>query len=657
MLKNNPNSANIYKFAIVGIMLIGASVSIYYFHLFAKTDIFFVPLFYFPIILAAIWWPRMGFIIALALVVQLLGVHILMGVIDKEFVSDILRSSIFIAISALIGVLTRRMELHRIMIENAKRDLEKKVAERTEDLKQANLQLAESADRFKIVSKATNDIIWDWNLRTDDLRWNEGMQTAFGYRPEQIEPTIDSWYNRIHQDDRDRVVTGIHEAINSGKAVWSAEYRFRRSDGSYAHIFDRGYVIYDVSGKAVRMVGAMLDMSERKKAENDLRRSEYEKAMILDSASEIIAYHDNDHNIQWANNAYLKSTGLSIEQIKGRKCYSAWGLDRACDNCPVTAAIASGKAERRELTPENQPHWPADQGSWMAAAAPVKDASGNIIGAIEIAHNITEQKKAEAELQKYRDHLEDLVSIRTAELEKVTKEREEEKNLAAIGALASAVAHRLRTPLGAIRLAAFNIRAKLHDSKLERHFDNIEKKIAETDDIIKNLLFYTTSTGRPIYENIDIHDMLEDSAGEVSRRFALNKISVARKYGAARHLYLEGDAAQLKEVFMNILTNSYEAIADKPGNIEIGTEEVEGGLKIYIRDDGPGIDREYMRQVGQPFFSTKTSGTGIGLAICSKIVRLHDGSIDIDSEKGKGTTVSITLPVTRGGGKRPGAAA
>jgi PAS domain S-box-containing protein len=132
-----------------------------------------------------------------------------------------------------------------------------------------------NAERFELAARAASDALWDWNLVTNDIWWGDGFHTLFGHAPEDLEPSIISWTNRIHPDDKERTVAGIHKVIDSGGEAWSDEYRFRRKDGSYAHIYDRGYVIRQ-NGKPVRMVGGMSDISARKEAEDELRSSRHQ---------------------------------------------------------------------------------------------------------------------------------------------------------------------------------------------------------------------------------------------------------------------------------------------------------------------------------------------------------------------------------------------
>ncbi len=131
--------------------------------------------------------------------------------------------------------------------------------------------LKESEERFRIVEKATNDAVWDWNLTTNQIWWNEGVHTLFNYSHDQVEPGIAWWSKHLHPDDHDHVLANIHAVIDGNGDHWLAEYRFQRADGSYADVFDRGFVMRNRDGKSVRMIGAMQDISLRKEAERELR--------------------------------------------------------------------------------------------------------------------------------------------------------------------------------------------------------------------------------------------------------------------------------------------------------------------------------------------------------------------------------------------------
>ncbi|MBP7376360.1 MAG: EAL domain-containing protein [Pyrinomonadaceae bacterium] len=135
--------------------------------------------------------------------------------------------------------------------------------------KRAEDALIRSQERFELVARATSDAVWDWNLSTNEIWWNEGFQKLFGYESEAIGGGLDSWIGRLHPDDSERVVHDIHRHIESGHTNWSDEYRFRRADGSYAFVIDRGYVVYD-NETPLRMLGSMMDVTDRKSLEDQL---------------------------------------------------------------------------------------------------------------------------------------------------------------------------------------------------------------------------------------------------------------------------------------------------------------------------------------------------------------------------------------------------
>ncbi len=142
------------------------------------------------------------------------------------------------------------------------------IARRTESillrrmLRRAQAELRASELRYRTVTRATNEAVYDWDIRTSALVWNEGVRTLFGYAHEDVGPTIAWWESRLHPDDRARVMAGLAGLVESGKELWFDEYRYQRADGSYALVFDRGIVLRDEQGKARRMIGAMMDTTE-----------------------------------------------------------------------------------------------------------------------------------------------------------------------------------------------------------------------------------------------------------------------------------------------------------------------------------------------------------------------------------------------------------
>ena len=174
------------------------------------------------------------------------------------------------ALGLLHDELDRLVKQRTGELDTANQALRAEIQER----KQAEASLLESEERFKFVARAVSDAVWDWNISANTVWWNEGFLATFGFVAGEIEPSIESWSSQIHPEERSRVNDSIHHAIDTGAESWSAEYRFRRKDGSYAFVQDRGYILRNAAGQAIRMVGGLRDLTEQKKMEAQYLRAQ-----------------------------------------------------------------------------------------------------------------------------------------------------------------------------------------------------------------------------------------------------------------------------------------------------------------------------------------------------------------------------------------------
>lgn len=159
-------------------------------------------------------------------------------------------------------------------------------------LKKESALRSESQQRFEIVAQSTNDVVWDWNLVTNTIWWNEGMRSLFLYEAEDVGLDIEWWIERIHPEDRGRVIAGINRLLETGQQAWSGEYRFQRKNGGYATVFDRGSLIYDDQKRPIRMIGALIDTSDRKRLEAVVAQSE--KMSVLGQFAAGVAHDINN---------------------------------------------------------------------------------------------------------------------------------------------------------------------------------------------------------------------------------------------------------------------------------------------------------------------------------------------------------------------------
>lgn len=185
----------------------------------------------------------------------------------------------------------------------------------------AEQAIEDAQTRYRLAVKATNDAIWDWDLKENHVLWNDALQRVYGHPLATGATTGDWWIAQIHPDDRHRIVTSIHDVIDGRQTGWSDEYRFRRGDGSYAQVLDRGHVIRDVQGNALRMIGAMLDLTPIRDTEAALRQSEERFRTILETIEAAFAivqvkFDANDYPIDYrfveANPAFEREAGVNL---------------------------------------------------------------------------------------------------------------------------------------------------------------------------------------------------------------------------------------------------------------------------------------------------------------------------------------------------------
>ena len=274
--------------------------------------------------------------------------------------------------------------------------------------KNAQQALRESEERYRLVSRAANDAIWDWNLLTNELLWNDGVEKVFGYSLAEVPPTLEWWSEHLAPEDHDRVVTGIREAIESGAEMWADEYRFVRKDGSYSTVLDRGLLARDANGKPLRMIGAMVDITDRKAAEERLKLH----SRVLDSMSEGVVVSDRKGKILYTNPAHDRIFGYRAGELLGQNVTALNAYEPDENEEKVASAIAKLEADGVWL------------GEWRNRRKNGEEFTTSAhITALDIAgqphwicvqRDITDEKKIEASLREGEQRYRSLVQATAA---------------------------------------------------------------------------------------------------------------------------------------------------------------------------------------------------------------------------------------------------
>ena len=493
----------------------------------------------------------------------------------------------------------------------------------------AEQALRQGADRFQLVARATNDVVWDWDLRTNALWWNERFQTLFGYRPDEIEPDLESWTRRIHPDDLLRVKRGIFEVIDQGGSSWTDEYRFRNRDGSYAEIFDRGYVLRDAGAKPHRMIGAMMDITERKLAQQQVRNSEERYKQLIDDVREAIVTLAPDGAITSVNRATEKILGWTREDWFGRTYLSrVHDADRALASQLFEHALRGDKLESFELRLMSNAGAPVS----LELTLTPRYAGDQIVGVLGVGRDITERKRLEEQLR-------------------------QSQKMEAIGQLSGGVAHDFNNLLTVIHGNASLICATPVAADVKEYALEIVQTAERAASLTRQLLVFSRKQVMRV-TSVDLNEVARGMTRMLGR--VLDEQIVLRTALACDLPTIQADVGMIEQVLLNLVVNARDAMPHGGKlTMETRSEVVDDAharmhpdatsgtcVCVRVKDTGSGIGPGVLPHIFEPFFTTKDAGkgTGLGLSTVYGIVKQHRGWVEVESSPAEGTTFSVYLP-------------
>ncbi len=250
-------------------------------------------------------------------------------------------------------------------------------------------------ERFRLIARATSDAVYDYDIDTGRLWWSDSFFALFGHAREDIPATLKGWKPLVHPDDLVRVMASLDEVLASDAVEWREQYRFRRADGRYAHVAERGVIARDAGGRAVRMVGGLIDMTEQRRSEGDLRllRRAVEAA---DNGVVIVDARQTELPVVFVNRAFEEITGYSSEQSIGRNCRFLQGDDRAQ---PGIEAVGLALEEQREVRVTLRNYRRNGELFWNELnIAPVLDDRGVLTHYVGVINDVSERQRYEEQL-------------------------------------------------------------------------------------------------------------------------------------------------------------------------------------------------------------------------------------------------------------------
>ncbi len=515
--------------------------------------------------------------------------------------------------------------------------------------------LQRSNEWFQLVNKATQDAIWDWDLVTQKVNWNEAVQTMFNYQQEEVGQDATWWYEHIHPEDREWVVKDIHSVIETGKVHWSKEYRYLTGDGGFKIVFDRGFVLHDASGKPVRMIGSMQDITERKQAEQTIKESEHLFRTFANNIQNLAWIAQPDGWIYWYNQRWYEYTGTTLEEMQG------WGWQQVHHPAHKERVLAFvqkawGKGETWELTfplkgADGRYRW------FLTRAYAVKDATGKVERWIGTNTDIDDQKMAEQQLHALTQELAASNEELAAASEEIQANLEElsakNKALSAINAdmdnFIYTASHDLKAPISNI------------EGLLQMLHRNLPEDITNAAQMQKLFKLMSSSTERFKKTIIDLTQVakvekeLDEPIGLVNIAEVIEEVLLdlefilqASQASIEKNLHpcplVTFSAKNMKSIVYNLVSNAIKyRHANRKPKVKISCKQERDFVELTVADNGLGIQKADQDKIFAMFkrLHSHVEGTGIGLYIVKKMVDSAGGRIQVESEIGKGSTFSL----------------
>jgi PAS domain S-box-containing protein len=508
-------------------------------------------------------------------------------------------------------------------------------------------QVRRAHERYALVAQATNDVIWDWDAEHETIVWNDALQTMFGYAPDQIDNRLQWWDSHLHPDDRERVVAGINGIIEKGGSSWTDEYRFERADGSFTEVLDRGYIARSEDGTPIRMIGAMLDVTERKRAERI--------ATFMAEASAILASSLDYH-------ATLARVAELTVPLLADSCFV--DLRTTGDHCERLASAHDGDADLfadlvREVvvtgTPRLLEHIDAAdplhaRGIRSALIAPlVVVSSDRPMGALTLAMSHSKRVLAERD----RHVVEDVARRAAMAIEHARLYDDAQKANLAKDEFLAILSHELSTPLTIILgWSGILSRDDVTQEEMLRGVESIRAGAlaqAQLIDDVLDLSRVTTGKLRLDVQPVSIGQLVADSLTAVRVAAAAKRIDLIAP-DTTRAGTVLGDENRLRQVIWNLLTNAIK-FTPPGGRVTVALENTPGTVRLIVTDTGRGIAREFLSHVFEPFRQADASttrvhgGLGLGLAIVRYLVEGHGGTVSAFSDGvDQGARFVVELP-------------
>ncbi|PEZ02502.1 PAS domain-containing sensor histidine kinase [Bacillus sp. AFS018417] len=475
------------------------------------------------------------------------------------------------------------------------------------DQKMAKEALLESEAQYRILVENTNDIISTYDVNMKKIFVSPSIEIHLGY-------TLDEYlqadtFDFIHPDDV-KIIVELRQSISIHKKIFQIEVRLKHKNGSWVYLESRCVPILSENSEIESYLIVSRNITERKQSEEALRKSEEQYRFIAENTVDFISVINQNGDVSYSSPSHMKKLGSD------RILFENIHPDDASFVCERFSYMLKAKAPiiceyRYKLDNENSVYL-------ESRGIPFFGIDGECRHFFNITRDITEMKQNEVLL------------MRT-------------EKMSVIGELAASIAHEIRNPLTSIKGFIQFLQPEISGNP---DFTEIMLSELERINFIVSELLVLAKPQNLHVKPIILDNIIVNVVKFLESEANLKNIEMMKQLEST-HVAINCEENQLKQVFINIIKNSLDAISSN-GKISIQTRLLsDNQVLIRFSDNGCGISPELLARLGEPFYTTKEKGTGLGLLVSNKIIKDHHGSMNITSEINKGTIVDITLPIYR----------
>ncbi|MDD3183499.1 MAG: ATP-binding protein [Alphaproteobacteria bacterium] len=486
-----------------------------------------------------------------------------------------------------------------------------------------------SNERFSLAAKGSNEGLFDWRYKTEELYLSDQLRRILGLTSDTTPKKFRDWMKLISAPDRRLVLKALQKLRNAqGTSTLSFEIRFTKPTGEHCWIHTKMVAVKPYhTGPIERLVGSIGDVTQRKRGESELRASETRFRSITEAHPvPVLIARLKDGQIMYA------SPGAEILLGLPNGLLVSHTIDR----------FIARTAERDELIENITNHQNIDMkeilitrgdGDPLPAAVSARHISYRNESSMVVGiYDLTERKKAEVQIAQQQEAL------------------QQSEKMAALGGLLAGVAHELNNPLSVVMGQTTLLMEGEQEPKTKTRAEKIFKAADRCSRIVKSFLALARRKP-PEHKNVNINEVINSSLELLSYQFRNECVDLTLDL-AANLPSVIADIDQMTQVFTNLALNAAQAMHEWQGKhkITIRTKLLEETdiVQITFIDTGPGIPEELRKRVFEPFFTTKSGsgGTGVGLALCMNIISGHGGHLTLEDTPDGGATFTITLPAS-----------